>query len=85
MNDEICIVAVSRDNYDFNTPDGKHLTGTAHRVCVAYYRGGTEIPFRLEILKTSASEFEKARSAVGKRCRGIVLYDKYGRFAGIGG
>lgn len=85
MNDEICVVSVSRDNYDFNTTDGKHLSGTAHKVCIAYYHGGAEIPFRLEILKTSAAEFEKARSAVGKRMRGYVLYDKYGRFAGIGG
>lgn len=85
MNDEICVVSVSRDNYDFNTADGKHLSGTAHKVCIAYYHGGAEIPYRLEILKTSAEEFEKARTAIGKRCRGYVLYDKYGRFAGVGG
>lgn len=85
MNEELCIVSVCRDEYDFTAKDGKHLSGTSHKVCIAYYRGGAEIPFRLEILKTSAQEFEKARAAVGKRCRGAVLFDRFGRFAGISG
>lgn len=84
MNEELQIVAVCRDEYDFTSKDSKHLSGTSHKVCIAYYRGGAEVPFRLEIIKTTESEYKKAAAAVGKRCRGSVLYDRFGRFAGIG-
>lgn len=84
MNEEICVIAVARDDYDFTAKDGKHLSGTSHKVCIAYYRGGADVPFRLEIIKTTEKEYKQAATAVGKRCRGSVLYDRFGRFAGIG-
>lgn len=83
MNEEITIVAVVRDSYDFDK-EGKHYTGTSHKVVLAYFHGGTEIPFRCEIVKTTQEAFEKARASVGKRLRGSVLYDRFGKFAGIG-
>lgn len=82
MNEEITIIAVMRDNYDFDK-DGKHYSGTSYKVVLAYYHGGADIPFRCEIVKTTQAEFEKARASVGKRLRGSVLYDRYGRFSGI--
>lgn len=84
MKDEVCILGIAARPYDFQDKDGNTHSGISYKIAIAVYEGGAKDAKSFEIAKIDSRDVEKVRGMVGRRTCGRVLYDRFGRFAGIG-
>lgn len=84
MKNEVKILAVAARPYEFEDKDGNTRSGVSYKVALAVYEGGQDDAKSFEIAKIDARDIEKMRGMVGRRISGRVLYDRFGKFAGIG-
>lgn len=84
MKDEVRVLAVAARPYEFEDKDGNTRSGISYKVAIAVYEGGQDDAKNFEIAKIDPRDVEKVRGMAGRRVAGRVLYDRFGRFAGIG-
>lgn len=83
--EKVCILAVCETPYSFDK-DGKHLEGVSYKAVLAYYTEGKTNPRAVEVVKmpNDAETIKKAVDARGKYFSGCCMFDRFGRFVGIG-
>lgn len=82
--EKICVLAVCEQPYDFTDKDGKHHEGISYKAVIAYYPAGKKNPRTVEICKIDPKCLDKILGCRGQYFDGVCLFDKYGRFFGIG-
>ena len=85
QKEKVCILAVVESPYAFDK-DGKHLEGVSYKAVLAYYPAGKKNPRAVEVVKmpNDKETVEKALNARGQYFDGVCMFDRFGRFVGIG-